>query len=369
MSILYRLIKTLEAGRQLCLLPIARVLVEEPAWISETMAIFPPNSITRDDLRVVDWPRLNFERTLARQAVGYNAGLRETELSGDALHWAKSGATGVDLPEFFESALLALPVALNWDAFLCPPNHESHLEMLSSAMADAEVILDLIRFEHCDLWTLQKLPGRAGLLQRSSFCAGLFYAPEDHESYIIAGQILTHEVIAGIGLDMSGVNVRPLRNGEVGLICRHALRMYSEALEAGGETSRFVHMMLLLEFLAQPDGYLKMEKVGHQIARQVARDRADYDAINKDFLYLTSEGRSAKGPNRGLRHNIVHCGKRLEDLADKSERVAIFQRLARYACGSIELMRAHSEHPWDAIKELRVAAATRLGLVANVGRG
>ena len=360
MSLLYELIQTLEPGQRLCLLPIARVLVEEPARISETIAIFPPDSISPEDLRVVVWPEQDYQKMSVGRDVDGNVG-SQIALSGDNLHWFKSAATRIDLPEFFGNALLALPVTLDWDAFLSPSSHEAHLEMLSRAMGDAEAILDVIRFEYCDLWTPQKLPGRAGLLQHSTFCSGLFYAPEDHESYIIAGQILTHQVIAGIGLDLSNVMVRPLNNGGVGSIARHALRMYSEALEAGSETSRFVQMMSLLEFLAEPSDYLKMEKAKCQIARQVARDRADYDAILKDFLYLSSEGSKVK-PNRGLRHNIVHCGKRFEDLVDRSERVAVFKRLARYACVSIQLMREHSEEGWETITKLRDAAKTRLGL-------
>lgn len=364
-SVLDKVIETLEPGQRLCLLPIARVLVEEPAWISETLVILPPDSVSPEAMHVVSWPERDYQQTLGRRNIGGRNGFGAVKLGGEAFHWAKSAATRIDLPEFFGSALLALPVNLDWNAFLMPSSHEAHLEMLAAAMAGAEAIMDLVRFEQCNLWTPQKLPGRAGLLQRSGFCAGLFYAPEDHESYVIAGQILTHEVIAGIGLDMYSVTVRPLGAGEVGSIAAQALRMFSEALEAGSETSRFVQMMSLLEFLAAPDDYLPMKKVKRLIARQIARDRADYEAILQDFLYLTSEPGQANGPKQGLRHNIVHCGKRLEDLADKSERVAIFKRLARYAGVSIQTMRQHSDQDWEVIEALRDAAVTRLGLTVD----
>lgn len=359
-KLLYELIQTLAPAESLCLLPIDRVLLEAPAWISEVVAVFPRESVSPEWLRVVGWPERDYQQTLGRGSAG---GIL---LSGDALHWSKSGATRIDLPDFFGSALLALPVKLDWDAFLNPASHEAHLDMLASAMANAEATMDLVRFEHCNPWTPQKLPGRAGLLQGSSFCTGLFYAPEDHESYIIGGQILTHQVIAGVGLDLTGpVMVQSLGDGEVGSIAAHALRMYSEALEAGNETSRFVQMMSLIEFLAAPDEYLPMKKVKRLIARQISRDRADYDKILQDFLYLTSEGGSAKGPKQGLRHNIIHCGKRLEDLADKIERVAIFKRLAHYAGASIHVLRRHSDEDWDAIEALRAAAVTRLGLTGD----
>ncbi|MEK6638885.1 MAG: hypothetical protein AABY88_12470 [Pseudomonadota bacterium] len=357
-ALLHDLLQILAPGERLCLLPISRILVEEPAWISEEVAIFPPDAIGAETLRPVAWPESDYQRTLGKQngVVG---------LDGDDLHWSKSGATRIDLPDFFGSSLVAFPVVIDWDAFLEPSSHEAHLEMLGRAIDKAERVMDLIRFEHCNLWTPAKLPGRAGLLGDTSFCAGMFYAPEDHESYIIAGQILTHQVIIGVGLDMTGsIMVRSTGDGEVGAVARQALRMYSEALEASTETSRFVQMMALIEFLAAPEDYMRMKLVKRMIARQVARDRADYDAILQDFLCLTSESGAAQGANRGLRHNIVHVGKRLEDLADRGEREAIFRRLSRYAGATIQQLRDHSYdcEGWSVITDLRKAAVGRLGL-------
>ena len=359
-KLIHEMLNMVAPGERLCLLPLGRSLVEEADWISEEVAVFPPNALTGNTLRTVGWPEFDYQRTLGRDGA--------VVLKGDDLHWGKSGATRIDLPAFFGSALLALPVAMDWDAFLIPASHEAHLEMLGTAMDKAERIMDLVRFEHCNLWTQAKLPGRAGLLGDTTFCAGLFYAPEDHESYIIAGQIIAHQVIIGVGLDMTGaVMVRPTGDGEVGAVARHALRMYSEALEAATETSRFVQMMALIEFLAAPDDYLSMKRAKRMIARQVARDRPDYDAILQDFFYLTSEGGPAKGAKQGLRHNIVHLGKRLEDLADSAEREAIFRRLARYAGITIEQLRHHSYNgaDWSVVEALRGAAIGRLGLTGD----
>lgn len=358
------LIEMLAEGEQLCLLPIARVLVEDADWLSPDVGLFPPESLQPDLLRVVSWPEHDFQQSFGRARPG--AGVM---LGGDALHWSKSGATRIDLPDFFASALLAFPVALDWDAFLAPSSHEAHLDMLAAAMERVERVMDLVRFEQCNAWTPQKLPGRAGLLAETNFCAGLFYAPRDHESYIIAGQILTHQIIAGIGLDLTGhVTVEPLANGDVGSIARHALRLYGEALEAGTETSRFVQMMSLIEFLADPAEHMVMAKVKKQIGRQIARDRSDYDAIMQDFFYLSSEGGTASASNRGLRHNIVHRGKRLEELVDRAERVAVFKRLSRYAGAVIQDLRAHSAEQWNAIEALRSEGAQRLGLIQDEAR-
>lgn len=358
-ELVHDLLGMLAPGGSLCLLPLARVLIEEPNWISDEVAIFPPDALDGDVLRTVGWPEQEYQRS-------FKSGGGLITLEGDALHWGKSAATRIDRPAFFGSALLGLPVAIDWNAFLVPPSHEAHLDMLGAAMDKAERIMDLVRFERCNTWVPQILPGRVGLLGDTSFCAGLFYALEDHESYIIAGQILTHQVIAGIGLDLSGaIAVRSVGEGEAGAVARHALRLYSEALEAATETSRFVQLISLIEFLAAPDGYVPMQRAKRLIGRQIAHDRADYDAILRDFFYLTSESGAAKGPNRGLRHNIVHLGKRLEDLADAAEREAIFRRLARYVGVTIEQLRHHDDKDWSVIEALRAAGAARLGLIGE----
>lgn len=358
-KLFHELLDSVASGERLCLLPLARVLVAEPGWISEETAIFPSEALNGELLRTVSWPEHDFQKFF-----GSKDGV--VTLEGDDLHWAKSAATRIDLPAFFGSALLGLPIEIDWDAFLTPASHEAHLEMLGAAMDKAERTMDLMRFERCKVWIPGMLPGRAGLLGDTGICAGLFYAPEDHESYIIAGQVLTHQVIAGIGLDLTGTPMLRLPGaGEVGAVARHALRLYSEALEAATETSRFVQLISLIEFLAAPQDFVPMKRAKRLIARQIARDRADYDAILQDFLYLTSEGGSAKGPKRGLRHNIVHLGKRLEELADAAEREAIFRRLARYAGVTIEQLLRHGAEDWATIEALRAAGITRLGLVGE----
>lgn len=352
------LIGLLERDQRLCLLPLARVLVEDPFWISEAVAVFPPDALTGETLRTIGWPERDYQQTLGRSGT--------VIFGGDALHWAKSGATRIDLPDFFGSALLALPVAIEWGAFLEPESHEEHLDMLTAAMEEAERTLDLVRFENCKMGLADHLPGRAGLLGDTGFCAGLFYAPEDHESYIIAGKVLTHQVVAGIGLDLTGAPmVRPVGEGEIGSVARHALRLYSEALEAATDTSRFVQLLSLIEFLAAPEDYISMKRAKRAIARQIARDQADYHAIIDDFLYLTSESGASTGPNRGLRHNIVHLGKRLEDLTSREERAAIFRRLARYAGATIAGLLDHDGEDWSVIEALRVAGVARLRLTGD----
>jgi len=161
---------------------------------------------------------------------------------------------------------------------------------------------------------------------------------------------------------MSGVFVAPIPNGELGVLATHALRLFSEALEAQSETSRFVQLMSLIEFLADPNDFTKMQDAKKAIGRQIANNRADYDTIQHDFFYLATEPGPVTQRKTGLRHNIVHLGKRLEDLTTAQERHDIFRRLTRYVGVPISQMIEDGDKDWSFITKLREEAKLRLGL-------
>lgn len=337
----------LEAGQALCLLPLGRVLVDRPKRLSDTLMLYPPNFFEPEDLRVVSYP-------------GHELREIERRHHGVSLPWGQSAATGLQLEPFLGSALLALPINLDWETFYTPPTHAVHLEMISGAAAKAEVVLDLVRFCYCRMDLPDTLPGPAGYLAEQGFSAGLFYSLANHESYVIAGQIITHAMVFGLGLDMDSVSpVNRPEGGEVGNLARHGLRLYSGALVAPDDTAKFMQLMVLLEFLSDPDRYQVMQKVKKPIARHVARDRADYDSIIADFRILTSDGST---PNRGLRHNIVHLGKQLEDLLGTEERKAVLKRLDRYASVTLEHLIERGDADWKTILDYRQERGMALGL-------
>lgn len=183
-----------------------------------------------------------------------------------------------------------------------------------------------------------------------------------YAAYLIAGEIVTHQLIVGRGTDLSGVFVAPVPDGELGALAIHALRLFTDALEAQTETSRFVQLMSLIEFLADPNGFTKMQDARKAIGRQIARDRADYDAIQLDFHYLATEPGPVDQPKRGLRHNIVHLGRRLEDLTTAAERKDLFRRLTRYVGVPISRMIEHGNKDWSFIEAMREEARVRLKL-------
>lgn len=352
----------LEAGKKLCLLPVARVLLEEPMQLAADLIAYPPNYLSPDDFRIVSWPKYEFEELSRRYTSTPPDGTQIVQVSGWDLHWFKSAATGIDKPDFFQSALVAIPLEVPWDDFLSPASHETHLDILRSAFESAEDTFDLVRFQYCSPILPETLPGKVGFLEQNRFSCGLFYSLDDHESYIVAGEVIRHQLLSGIGLDMSSVNFCPIvEDGELGHIARNGLRMLTSALEANSETSKFVQLMTLLEYLADPTEYRKMTDVKKEIGRHVAQSRNSYDMIMNDFKLLTSDGRNTES-NKGIRHNIVHLGKRFEELMPFEQRQDVFKRLWQYVGVPLQYMINHSSEDWETILEVREAAGRHLGL-------
>ncbi|MHC9237258.1 hypothetical protein ACX9MO_16660 [Pseudooceanicola sp. 502str34] len=354
----------LQAGARLCLLPFSRVYAEEPIQLAENLIFYPPGSLSADDLHVVSFPAHEWQEAVCRSDANTPGRI---EASGSDLTWLKSGATQITIDDFFDCGLLALPVVLNWDEFLEARNHQVHLDAISVAARQAEAIIDLLRFWYCKIDLPDSLPGRAGYLPKRRFTAGLFYSLEDHESYIVAGQLVTHDIVAGLGLEINeGCFVPELEHGEVGNIARRGLRLHSTALEAASDTEKFLQLMTLIEYLADPDGYIAMQKVKKQIGRHVAQDRTEYDEIMQDFRFLTSMGKDSSGRDPGLRHNVVHVGANLEDLLDQAERRDVLNRVNRYIGVVLTHFIERSDKGWDAIEHYRSERGIALGLEADV---
>lgn len=345
-------------GKKLCLLPMARMRADEPVWLAEKLIFYPANSIVPSKLRVVWEPKHELDMFYARNHA-VHPGFAEAE--GNELHWLKSAAKQVTADELFQGGLLAFPFDMDWALFLTPESHEFHLNLISRAAAHAEKLLNLIRFDYCRIDLPETLPERAGLLENKQFSAALFYTLQDNESYIIAGDVIRQSFVTGLGLEVDGIAVQSISSGEVGNIASHALQMHTDALEAPTDTAKFINLINLIDYLAQPSDYLTMVKAKGQIARHVAKSPAEYQRIIEDFKYLTSL-KDDKSKNIGLRHNIIHMGRRLEDILDTSERRDVLIRMNRYAGMVIKDLLDLSEYTWLEVEQLREAYGKALGL-------
>ncbi len=338
-------------GKKLCLLPIGRNLLEEPTELLPGVIAYPPGFFSKNPLRVVSWPDRDYAEAMRRG--------REENLP-----WFQSAATRITLESFLASTLICVSIDVDWDEFVEPESHEWHLDLIRRASEKAEHAMDMVRFHCCKLDLEDTLPGRVGFLDSHGYSCAQFFDSENLESYIIGGDIIKHNIVCGIGLDMNDVSPHPpLGEGEVGNMARQALHMFSQALEANSLTSKFVQCISILEYLAEPRKYMNMEPVSKMISRHVARDRAEYDVIARDFEYLTSK-KDENNAQIGLRTNIVHIGKRLEELVRTHEdRRIIFRLIQRYIGKTLSDFIENSNNDWDAIENLRHNACVRLGLI------
>lgn len=349
----------LRRGSFLCLLPVDKLHCEEIVELSDDFVVYPAGSLSADELNLVWWPSFGYREIYDRNMVSEDV----ASVSGDDLHWFKSGATGIDRDELFSGVLIAFLVELDWETFLLPPSHEFHLECLQRASAKAEQAMDLLRLNYCNPMVVQTFPNASGFHKESGFTAGLFYNLSDNESYLIAGEVVPSALVRGLGLEIDQFAcVEPVLDGQVGMIARHALRLYSGALTASTETLKFIQLMNLIEYIASPFEYIKMVDVKKQIARHVATNLSDYNSILEDFKYLTSEPGNTSGTNNGLRHNIIHVGQNIEDLIGPEERAKVFGRLISYTAIPIHDLIRLSAEEWEAVERLRADRKTEIGL-------
>lgn len=332
---------------------------EQIIELNEDFVVYPAGSLSADDVNLVWWPEFGYQDICRRNTV--SEGL--VSVSGDDLHWIKSAATGIDRDELFSEVLIAFLVELDWENFLLPPSHEFHLECLKKASAKAEQAMDLVRLNYSNPLVVQTFPNISGFHSKSRFTAGLFYTLSDNETYLIAGEVVPSALVLGLGLELDHFAcIEPVHDGQVGKIVKHALRLYSDALVATTETLKFIQLMNLIEYIASPFEYMKMTDVKKQIARHVATDRSSYNDILEDFKLLTSEPGSAVGPNKGLRHNIIHIGQNIEDLIGAEERQKVFHRLVSYTAIPIHDMIQLSDGTWEDIESYRADRKHELGL-------
>lgn len=323
------------------------------------MVIYPPGMLSPDALNLVWWPargksELEYKNRVSDQV---------TKLEGDDLHWYKSAATQIERHSLFESTMVAVTVDIDWNQFLEPLSHDFHLDCIASGTSVAEPQMDRIRFELCDPTVPQVVPGLVGFDSGSGFSAGIFYTLEDNEAYLVAGELIPSVMVRGLGLEIDQpVALPPIGDGEMAGATKHALRMYSDALMANTETAKFIQLMNLIEYLASPHEFVKMQKVKGRIALHAAHDHAGYLEILEDFKWLSSEPNSARGPNNGLRHNVVHLGKNIEDLIDYGGRQQVYRRLTRYAASVINDFIRMSGSDWNAVEEFRVSRKEALGV-------
>lgn len=219
----------------------------------------------------------------------------------------------------------------------------------------AERLMDLIRLDYCRMDLPDTLPGRVSMFSNGiSFSCGLYYRMEDHEAYLIAGQVMQVARVGGIGLDCSNISIlREVPDGETGNIARRGLGLFTQALEANYLSSKFAQCFVTLEFLASPDEYEQMKTAKTKIGALVARDQTAYHTFCGDIRHLSED----------IRTKIVHGGASLEAIIpDKKERAKIFRKLQGFIGVTLLQMIENGHLSWNEFIALRDERLRNLGV-------
>lgn len=219
-----------------------------------------------------------------------------------------------------------------------------------------KVCLNFVRYYSCKLEKHHAIPARAGQTKSDpamSIC--LVYDPAKKASRIYGGAAFPFAFTGGIGVWLRQPDWQRFPgDGEVGKIVYHALTLYATMLEASSDTIRFVQALSLLEFLAFPTDYKKMEEVKKVIARYVSSDQTAYDRVLERFKELTGKKDPTTGVETGLRTRVVHIGDRIESLIPSPDsRRKLFAELDGYIRPVIDHMIQNSELGFDEYSQLR----------------
>lgn len=318
----------------LVLLPLIRVHSEKPVRLGSEVVLYPPG---------IDLSGLN---------------IKDPDGKSGKLNEHISVASGVDLHTIQQHATVAFAAKFEWDATV-NVSHGWQMRLLRrlSRFVD-ESCLNLIRYRYCRLDVPDSLPGRAGQLYSNPMMAGVvLYNAARQQGQVIGGAAFTHLIVKGLGLDISGLSDNEFpQNGEVGCIVRRALNLYKTVLESDDDSTKYIHALSLLDFLAEPSDFAKSKQIAQRIAPYASATHIEYEHKLRRFAELYTE----------LRTRIVHRGESLEDILPKTEdRAALFKELAFYIGKVLDDMIGHSFLSWDEYADLRRTRGTFMKVPSN----
>lgn len=347
-----------DENKKLIIMPLSRILVEEICDFRDFYLI-PPNYVDFSELNIRESRNIN-DLDLERNT--------NYCVSGQPLREICSNLTGFNENVLFESPVIVFVNTLNWSEFR-DFNHQQDIDFLKTCSSNAERVMDLLRLFHCRLDLPDTLPGQVGSWENSyDYLGALVYSAQDKESCLIAGQAVEcSKVVRGIGLDI-GVNnaffFLPTPDvGEMAKILIHGLSLYSEALMASNETVKFIRVMTLLEFLADPYQYKQWKKLKGDIICHCVKTKTKYLQLSERFKDLSSH-KDDHNNECGIRTLIIHQGKLLPDIiVSVDKRRALFKELQGYCYQVLYDMLRNSYLSWDEYSQRRIQIKEKLGVL------
>jgi len=274
---------------------------------------------------------------------------------------------------FFNSALIVFPLGYRRKNIMgsLMPNEKN--ELLSQIIDKADDVLNAFKYIYSNFDKTSKLPAPSGYLD-DIFSGVLLYHPDDKNSDFLIDKYRANSIPIGNTLHVDVqfdkalidryMSIFKADAGEIGNVLKNALRLYSNIVVNNNKTNRFLLSMSLIEYLANPYEFEQMKKTKTFIMPFNVKDKKSYHKMSERFKELS--GLKVDGVEKGLRTNVVHMGKSLEELIDEDYKVDFLLReVQEYICNVINKLIDHYVDDWQTAINLAEELTTSINKNKN----
>ncbi|VIF60129.1 Uncharacterised protein [Clostridioides difficile] len=259
---------------------------------------------------------------------------------------------------FYDSVIMAIPTYYAKPLFGISLLPNEKTKFINTVLETAEDVMNVMRFIFCNWDKNSNLPQRAGYIHNMISGFLLYFPTSDVYSYIFDKYVtqnysLTNELYIDVDISIENLNKYSLvlinESYEVASIIKHAFRIYSNILYMPTSTNKFMQAMSMIEYLANPFEYVKMQDVKTKIIPFSVDSKKKYHEICERFKQLTSL-KNEHNEQIGLRTCIVHNGKNLDQLISESYKIDMLLReLQMYVCNFINHIIIYTKYNWDKV--------------------
>lgn len=311
----------------IAIIPVKDFDISEKYQVNE-ISIYPPNSI------------------------------KEKELAG-----SKTNFNFLDFSEdFFGFSLIVFPIKVHKQTPFSNFSPQEKNSLLNIHLSKADDVMSIFKYIFCNLDNTSLLMQRAGFINNTYSGMLIYYPSFGISDFLIEKYRINNEFISkGLAVNIK-VNKVLLDKymvimaddcEETGNIARHALRLYSNIIESTNLTNKYTQSLSLIEYLANPFKFEKMQTLKGHILSFTAKSKKEYHELSERFKLLTGL-KNDKGEEIGLRTSIIHNGMVLEQLLDKPyEGKLLIKELQTYICNYLEVCFANYDSGWSTLLNLR----------------
>lgn len=287
---------------QIIILPLTRLKIDKAIY-SKEICVFPAGEFQIH--------KINF-----KIPEKFEADKIEDKEGSNDLRDLITSITQIDKEVYLDNPLVVFRDSITIDKYK-NLSHQEDVELIKKYSEKAEDVLDLIRFFECNYITPEILPARAGLWD-DRYSTSLIYFPVFKTGFVQSREVEIKTLIKGIGGEFTNVeliNSLPIfiysnkELGEVGRICKYALKLNTLITESDNHSNKFIQIMTLFEYLGNPYDFVNFKKIKGVLISYIAKNKKEYHELSEKFRFYSEN----------IRTEIIHNGKRIEDLLTNEE--------------------------------------------------